>query len=333
MKKNEINKIFVEYVKENLSPTKEERTFISSRYDELKEILKGRTFINGSYARFTSTTPVNDLDVFYVLSEEDYKRYKQLLLENKAFDIDDILNDLAKFLADKYPAKVRIKPQPHSVGIFFGSEDDFSIDVVPALPGENGLFWVPESAHLSIYNRRLLYESKRGNIKWIKSDPKGYIQDASWIDNLTNGNFRKSAKFIKKWRRGCKNISSNFPLKSFHSELIVNKTCKSDGSLSTLDYIDSFYEQIDQYLFKAKFPDKADSSRYVDEYINSLSENEKSLVLQFRDDAKKILEEIYQTDSEVGIKDLVEKLLFINNKNQYTIASTVTAAYSKPYHE
>ena len=32
----------------------------------------------------------------------------------------------------------------------------------------------------------------------FKSDPKGYIQDASWIDNLTNGNFRKSAKFIKK---------------------------------------------------------------------------------------------------------------------------------------
>jgi len=333
MEKELLNKIFVDYIKENLSPKKKERNYISLKYDELKGILKGRTFINGSYARFTSTTPVNDLDVFYVLSEEDYKKYKQLLLEHKAFDVDNILNELAKFLADNYPNEVKIKPQPHSVGIFFGTEDDFSIDVVPALPGEEDLFWVPESAHLSIHNRRLLYESVGEKIKWIRSDPKGYIYDATQIDYQTNGNFRKSAKFIKKWRRGCKYISSNFPLKSFHSELIVTNLCKRNNSLSPLDYIESFFEQINQYLIKAKFPDKADPSRFVDQYINSLSENEKLLVLQFRNDADKILEEIHQTYSDVTVKYLIEKLLFLNNKKQDNDASTVTAAYSKPYHE
>lgn len=335
MEKENINKILVEYIKENLSPTKKEQAYISSKYDELKDILKGRTFINGSYARFTSTTPVNDLDVVYVLTEEDYKKYKRLLLEHQAFDIDDIINDLADFLRDEYPSDVIIKPQPHSVGIFFGREEEFSIDVVPAIPDETGIFWVPESSHSSISKRRLLYESKPSVIKWIKSDPKGYIEDATKLDLLTEGNFRKTAKFAKKWRKGCKDISSNFPLKSFHTELIVNKICKDNSVMQVIDFITAFYNQLDKCLIEAKFPDKADPSRFVDEYINNLTPNERNLVLQFRDEAKKLLGNINKSESEAEIKDLIEELLYINHKNQYTNISVkkeaIAAAYSKPY--
>ncbi len=334
MEKENINKILVEYIKENLSPTKKEQTYISTRYDELKDILKGRTFINGSYARFTSTTPVNDLDVFYVLTEEDYKKYKRLLLEHQAFDIDDVINDLADFLKDEYPAVVIIKPQPHSVGIFFGTEEEFSIDVVPAIPDETGIFWVPESSHLSISKRRLLYESKPSVIKWIKSDPKGYIEDATKLDLLTKGNFRKTAKFAKKWRKGCKNISSNFPLKSFHTELIVNKICKDNNVIQVIDFITEFYNQLDKCLIEAKIPDKADSSRFVDEYINNLTQNERNLALQFRDDAIKILNKIYDSESENQIIELIEKLLNItNNKktSKYASKEIIAPVVSKPY--
>jgi len=53
--------------------------------------------------------------------------------------------------------------QSHSIGIFFGEEEDFSIDVVPAFPSDEknefgeDIFYVPEIAHRSIHRRRDLY--------------------------------------------------------------------------------------------------------------------------------------------------------------------------------
>ena len=330
-----INSIIVDYIKDNLYPTNQERDFISKKYNDLKSILKGRTFQNGSFARNTSTTPVNDLDVFYVLSDEDYIKYKQLLLERKAFSVDDILVDIANFLTDEYGNKATIKIQSHSIGIYFGSEDEFSIDLVPAIPSENGLFWVPESSHLSVSKRRQLYENIRtknlsSKITWIKSDPKGYINDASVIDEKTKNNFRKSAKFIKKWKFACKKLDNRFPIKSFHLELIVNKECKKNINLSCCTYIDNFFISIENYLTKPNFPDRANSSRYIDEYLKSLTEIEKDLVNQFIMDAKSIMKDIFNSDSEKNITELIDKLLG-TKKNIIIQKEKIIPAFSKPY--
>jgi len=71
---NDLEPLVAGYAKAHLSPTDPERSVISTRYDQLQRFLNGRTFQSGSYARFTSTTPVNDLDVIYVLPDEMLKQ-------------------------------------------------------------------------------------------------------------------------------------------------------------------------------------------------------------------------------------------------------------------
>jgi len=308
MTRNEFNQIIADFVRHNLSPTKRERDEIASKYHELKEILEGRTFQNGSYARRTSTTPVNDLDVFFVLEGLKYRDLVEAVIKNRNLDASNILEDLAVVLRKAYQGRARIEVQPHSVGIFFGTDDEFSIDVVPALPADYGMFWVPESSHLSIRKRRKIYESSPA-FHWIKSDPKGYIRDASEVDLKSSGRFRKDAKFVKKWRQGCKDMDDNFPLKSFHLELIVTTFFKQDGSLGCLEGIELFFTSLPELIEKPHFPDKADQNRFVDEYLHELSAQERQLIMAQRVRAVSIIEKIARAETEAEVLNLVEELL------------------------
>ncbi len=102
---------------------------------------------------------------------------------------------------------------------------------------------------MSILTRRTFYETGP-KIKWIKSDPKGYISEASLIDDQSSGNFRKTAKFIKKWKIGCKNENSEFRLKSFHLEQIIVHIFKENIYTECLEAIDIFFTSLDRYISK-----------------------------------------------------------------------------------
>jgi len=333
MDDSRIEEILTDYIRHNLSPTFEERKNISEKYEELKSFLEGRTLQNGSYARFTSTTPVNDLDVIYILPESVSKAIAEATIDPNELDITDILGTLAKALRKAYPNNVDIKEQPHSVGIYFGSEDDFSIDVVPAVPAGEGLYWVPETAHLSIHNRRKLYESAPG-INWIKSDPTGYIEQAKNTDKDSRGRFRKTAKTIKKWRIGCKNKNKIFPLKSFHLELLVTEIFKSESSLPCIDAVNKFFQELDDYMLEPKLRDRADNSRYIDEYLSDLSSEERHLIHTLREHAQSVLESMSAATTEAEILKALESLLGIDTPTSSSVSRSgtiVTSAVSKPY--
>ena len=87
MEDQHIEQILTDYIRQNLSPTKLERDNISEKYKELQSRLEERAFQNGSYARFTSTTPVNDLDVFYVLPESVFKTITEVTIYPDELDI------------------------------------------------------------------------------------------------------------------------------------------------------------------------------------------------------------------------------------------------------
>lgn len=339
MTKNEINQIVKDYIRHNLSPGKPERERISYQYERLKTFVGGRTFLNGSYARFTSTTPVNDLDVIYELPEETYKRFAEQVIQPNELDINNILESLANQLENEYREEATIKVQPHSVGIFFGSEDDFSIDVVPAIPTGDGKYWVPESAHLTIMKRREFYSSLRPGFitNWIKSDPKGYKEQASVVDQRSNGNFRKTAKFVKKWKMGCKNLNDVFPLKSFHLELIVTRDFKKSASLSCLDALEKFYSELGSNIETPQFPGMADANRYVDNYLKDLTETQKSIVIQMYNQAKEILKKILKAERESEVLILIDKLLLIKKEKVRfegaPVVISTSPAYSRPYCE
>ncbi|MCA9730911.1 MAG: hypothetical protein H6696_14190 [Deferribacteres bacterium] len=341
MNSKQRNQIIIDYIRHNLSPTPEERKFISERYNELKEILKGRTFQSGSYRRFTSTTPVNDLDVIYVLPE----RMAQKILESKThidpsdIDMNNVLDSLADLLQDFYSDQVEIRVQPHSVGIFWGSDDDFSIDVVPAIPARDNMYWVPESSHLSINKRRKFYKDNKDiDVVWIKSDPVGYIKQAEVLDKRTNGCFRKGTKFVKKWKHGCKNENPDFPLKSFHLELIITEILQKNIDATVFDVVVLFWQQLKNFLESPKFPDRANPEIFIDEYLSSLTTTERNIVFEYIDEALFLLGELNSATSEAAVIKSMEKLLKIP-LTQPSISSVIvgenverrTKAYSKPY--
>ena len=59
---NHKNSIISNFVRENCSPVRHERKFAQDEFYFLNKILIGSIFQSGSYARFTSISPLNDLD-------------------------------------------------------------------------------------------------------------------------------------------------------------------------------------------------------------------------------------------------------------------------------
>lgn len=289
MKKETINRIINAHVKDHLSPKPAERDMVSSEYETLCGFVGGTCLQSGSYARFTSTTPVNDLDVIWQIPDEflDTKviRKSATEVDPNHLDPSQILLKLAKDLESSYKRigrQVRIKAQSHSVGIYFGKTDDeFSIDLVPAIPtgkknsyGDD-VYWVPQIAELSKRKRIQKYSAKE-SIDWIKSDPLGYITDAREL-NERNEDFRRAAKFIRKWRRGCKD-KVNFPLKSFHLELIVNDIFKQSPDINTINAVIQFLDELSAHLVAPSFVDRAESTRFVDEYVSNLTLREREII-------------------------------------------------------
>lgn len=311
MTRDKINLAIEKYVRENLSPKQEERDFISARYQELSKMLEGESFQSGSYARFTSITPIDDLDIIWVLPS----RFLQVV-EPEDINSVEIFKNLASALEHEYQQirrTVRITPKSHSVGIYFGkSDDDFSIDVVPAIPaGEQNefgddIYYVPEIARLSKNKRPKKYSSGEG-IEWIKSDPKGYIEFARDL-NEQNEAFRKVAKFIRAWRKGCRKNFRDFPLKSFHLELIVAEIFSNNSDIGSYEVIKNIFENFEDYLTSPLFEDRADSSRYVDEYLNSLKNDEKQRVITFIKSAEIFLQMISNSKAEGEISYLLDRL-------------------------
>lgn len=323
MQKETINGIANAYIKGHLSPKPEERDMVSREYDTLRGFIGGVCIQSGSWARFTSTTPVNDLDVIWEIPasflDSDVIRKMRSDLDPGNFDPSSLLAKLAETLEASYKRAgrtVRIVPQSHSVGIYFGeSDDDFSIDLVPAIASgrqnEYGdeIYWVPEIARLSKSARIQKYAS-HGPIDWLLSDPRGYIEDAREL-NDANESFRKVAKFARKWRRGCKaKNGGKFPLKAFHLELVVNELFKQSLGMNTIEGIDAFFVGLPERLEAPRFPDRANPDRYVDGYVANLTTADKDGLKKSILAAQSALKEMFADNAtEQGARESMEKLL------------------------
>lgn len=321
MTNNELNAIFARYAKDHLSPTDHERSDVSRKYEDICGFLGGNCLQSGSYARFTSTTPVNDLDIIWTIPMDFISgsviRKASGRIDPNHVDPSGILKALAKHLEDAYKKdgqSVRIKPQSHSVGVYFGKTDEeFSMDVVPAiLTGEKNeygddTYWVPQISKLSKTQRAQAYASHAA-IDWIKSDPRGYIEDAREL-NDENPNFRKVAKFARKWRKECKKHDDSFPLKSFHLELIVNHIFCELPSIGTFEGVKELFVKLPYYINTPSFADKADLSRYVDSYIETLTDQDRAKIIARVDAINTTVAAIEMTESSSTVTSLIKNLL------------------------
>jgi hypothetical protein len=153
-------------------------------------------------------------------------------------------------------------------------------------------------------------------MKWIRSDPRGYIKIATLVDEK-NEDFRKAVKIAKKWKHSCANLDEGFKLKSFHIEQIVTAKFQEEPNLDVFGAVFSFFTGMSDVLI-SHIPDRADPTQNIDSYVDELTPTERRLVVEARDHVLTRLEDL-NSDSDLqeifgggfyGRKCKEEKYLF-----------------------
>lgn len=146
------------------------------------------TRLSGSYIRNTAIKQIKDVDILVFVSR-DYKDE-----ENSAqFVINKLvkaLDGLPEALGDSngsVDAKLALKQQRRSVLVHITIDGQkFDMDIVPAIVDDD------TSKPLEIPDRELS--------KWISSDPLGYIDALSKLNQENNGKIVPLIKMFKHWR-------------------------------------------------------------------------------------------------------------------------------------
>ncbi len=188
--------------KSKLELNSREQDNASSRQKEVREYLDTkfkieRSFLTGSYARYTKTKPLKDIDIFFVLKESE-RRYR----ENAP---SGIITDFYNALVEKYGPKA-VRKQGRSVNVDFGvvvnleDETDYrimSVDVVPAFPcGSN--YEIPDT--------------DAG--KWIMTNPEIHAEKATAAHKAFSNEWKGLVRMVKYWnnhkRHGEKPVKPSF---------------------------------------------------------------------------------------------------------------------------
>lgn len=169
-----------------------EQANASARQQEVREYLDAkfkidRSFLTGSYARWTKTKPLKDVDIFVVLKPAE-KHYR-----SKAPSA--VLNDFQAALVEKY-GRDSAKKQNRSINVDFGvraDEEDntdyrvISVDVVPAFD-KDGDFEIPDD--------------ELG--EWIKTNPQTHAAKATAAHQAYSSEWKGLVRMVKYWNNNKK---------------------------------------------------------------------------------------------------------------------------------
>lgn len=173
--------------KSRLELNAKEQKNASERHTEVREYIRtkfsiDRDFLTGSYARYTKTKPLKDIDIFFVMTDKE-KQY-----HGKAAGV--VLDDYEKALVDKYGSKA-VRRQSRSINVDFGvvvGEDDktdykvMSVDVVPAFDcGKE--YEIPDA----------------DTGKWIKTDPEIHAEKATAAHQAYGNEWKGLVRMVKYW--------------------------------------------------------------------------------------------------------------------------------------
>lgn len=190
--------------KSRLELSESEQKDASKRHYEVRDVIREsfdleNDFLTGSYARWTKTKPLKDVDVFCVLSGEKENGY----LKKSA---SELLNAFQNKLAPAF-GKENVSLGRRSVRVSFGSiEAEFedkvmSIDVVPAF-SDGKAYKIPDTTI---------------GAQWIKTDPEIHAEKAADANKAFDQEWKPLVKMTKKW-----NNSQGKPIKpSFLVEVIA----------------------------------------------------------------------------------------------------------------
>lgn len=233
----------IEKFKSRLELTPNQQREVSTRHNRLRNVIRGELnvendFLTGSYARWTKTKPLKDVDVFFVLKEVDKSPSR-------------ILQIFRGLLVDVYGAEA-VSIQRRSVQVSFGgqvSDDErvLSIDAVPAIAsGEHYL--IPDS-HLG---------------DWIATNPQIHANLATDANKRFDGEWKPLVKMIKKW-----NEHSGKPVRpSFLIEVMALDLCVPPFSGGYVYELKSFFATVEEQIWN-EWPDPAHLGPPVSDQMGS----------------------------------------------------------------
>jgi hypothetical protein len=205
--------------KSRLELKEKEQTNASDRHREVRDHLKSKfdirnDFLTGSYARWTKTKPLKDVDIFCPLGDKD-KHYR-----DAAPSV--VLADFESALIEKYGSSM-VSRQRRSCTVDFGVTADaeektdykiMSVDVVPAFKsGEN--YEIPDA----------------DTAEWIMTNPKVHADKAIAAQRAYNDQWKAIVRMLKYW-----NNHNGKPIKPSFLIEVMCLDCLSGGFGGRWDY-------------------------------------------------------------------------------------------------
>ncbi len=195
--------------KSRLELTDREQEDASRRQQKIREYLREqfeieKDFLTGSYARWTKTKPLKDVDIFFVLGKKErgYREKKPNV----------VLEKFREVLAPKY-GENQVSLGRRSVQVDFGvpvvedttKDQVMSVDVVPA---------VTAGSHYEIPDRT--------TGEWVMTDPEVHAELTTKANKAFSGEWKPLVKMIKKWNQTAgKPVKPSFLLEVMALELFV----------------------------------------------------------------------------------------------------------------
>ncbi|HWA15274.1 MAG TPA: CBASS oligonucleotide cyclase [Gemmatimonadales bacterium] len=170
-----------------LELTDREQADASRRQKEIRELLaehfaREEDFLSGSYARYTKTKPLKDVDIVYVLHDDERGEYRTGHLPGK------VLSKVEAILVDEY-GRDNVRVQRRSVSVQFPATGDdervVSFDVVPAFTrGDH--YEIPDTS------------TTKG---WTETNPRTHAEKATAANEAYGGEWKGMVRMLKRWNQ------------------------------------------------------------------------------------------------------------------------------------
>ncbi len=178
----------------------------SLRQNEIREVMREvfaleRDILTGSYARATKIRPLEDVDIFCILDQEEERKY---LSSHPSLLLQEVAGALRRHFPDE-----DVMPRRRSVKVDFsrggppGEERILSFDVVPAF-ARGRAYVIPDTVAPE---------------QWIRTDPEIHAEKATAANEAFQKQWKPMVKMIKKW-----NANQGKPIKpSFLIEVMAHQ--------------------------------------------------------------------------------------------------------------
>jgi predicted nucleotidyltransferase len=230
--------------KHRLELNDREQKNASARHTEVRDYLAtkfgiDRSFLTGSYARYTKTKPLKDIDIFFQLKESE-RHYRSRAPSA-------VLGDFEGALVEKY-GRSAVRKQSRSINVDFGvviDADDntdyriVSVDVVPAFAlGDD--YEIPDD----------------GTGEWIKTNPEIHASKATVAHQAFSNEWKGLVRMVKYWNNNPRHGVEKPVKPSFLIEVMALE-CLHGGWQGRFDYeIQGFFSTLADRIFDV-WPDPA----------------------------------------------------------------------------